>query len=147
MTGVYVAVNYSVETLKEIKNIMDIHNIPNPLEVDKIHTTLIYSKVYDDVDILQNCRYPSFATGYEIWKTQGGKNALVLKLHSPSLVERHQYLMGKYNLTYDYDEYKPHITLSYDVPEDYDYTKLSLPLFIMANREYMEDLVDDWSSK
>ena len=50
--------------------------------------------------------------------------------------------MQKYDLTYSYDEYIPHITLSYDIG-DFDISKLNvkdLPSNFTINTEYKEDL-------
>ena len=50
-------------------------------------------------------------------------DTLVMLLDSPDLSARHKELMDKYDLNYSWDDYKPHITLSYDA-KDYDISKL-----------------------
>ena len=44
-------------------------------------------------------------TELHVFETFDKKRALVFKLDCPYLLERHKYLMQKYNLTYDYDGY------------------------------------------
>lgn len=148
MTGLYVAVKYTERSTNEMLNSMSKFNIPNLLTADKIHTTIIYSKTYDNIKTAEyKVMKPVAVIGsMEIWKTQGGKSALVAKLDAPDLSIRHNWLMKNHNLTYDYDEYKPHITLSYDVPDDFDVPKTIPEISLIVDHEYQEDLIDDWSN-
>jgi len=66
---------------------------------------------------------------------------LVLKVESDWLLKRHDYLMVVHDAIYDYPEYIPHITLSYDIgdmpqPEFPNGIKPKLHLDI----EYAEEL-------
>ena len=47
-----------------------------------------------------------------IFEGKDGKNILVLLLKSEDAKKRHLELMEEHKTTYDYPEYKPHITLS-----------------------------------
>lgn len=147
--GIYVAVRYSANSKSKLAEFMTKFDIPNRISVDKLHTTLIYSRLYDDVVVNDNVFYIAKPKKFEIWPTQNGNNALVLKLTSPELVDRHNYLMKNYNLTYDYDEYKPHITLSYNVPTEYNMLPLIDAIdelgYLNIFEEYKEDLVLDWA--
>lgn len=148
--GVYAAVTWSSSTKDRIKKIMDSANIPNPLDVDKIHTTLIYSRKWADIEVIPTVRYVAYPVSYEKWQTQSGKTALVMKLESPEISERHKQLMDTYDLTYDYPEFKAHITLSYDIPEDFDESPLSYylkELVCVTEGEYKSNLELDWADK
>jgi hypothetical protein len=87
--------------------------------------------------------------GLNIFQTQEGANCLVLEFYTPDLVKRHESLMSKYNLTYDFDSYIPHTTLSYssgdfEIPDDIDFKALG-QLHIV--KEYHEALNLDWAKE
>ena len=79
-------------------------------------------------------------TELHVFETFDKKRALVIKLDCPYLLERHKYLMQKYDLTYDYNEYIPHITLSYDIGEMEIPKDVKFPKFFRIQAEYQEDL-------
>ena len=122
--GIYCCVNLSQETKDALKSLCSAYDVPNPLKAGDLHCTLIYStKVDDDFECIE--KYPKMleATfdGYDMFGDD--KNTLVIKLNSPDLQKRHKELMDKYDLNYSYDEYRPHISLSYDA-KGYDINKL-----------------------
>ncbi len=142
--GIYVGVRYTMAVDEDISIFCQENNIPNPIPEKEIHSTLIYSTKYDNIVIndvgedLGNAEPKKF----HIFETQDNKRALVLLIKSEYLTSRHKELMKKYDLTYDFDEYIPHITLSYDI-EDFDISKLNvkdLPTNFTINTEYKEDL-------
>ena len=105
---------------------------------------MIYSTKYDN--IVENDVGEDLGTAeplkFHIFETADKKRALVVVLKSEYLVNRHKELMTNYNLTYDFDEYIPHITLSYDIG-NFDISKLDikdLPSNFTINTEYKEDL-------
>jgi hypothetical protein len=71
---------------------------------------------------------------------------LVLKLDSPEMVERHNFLMGKHEGTYDYPSYNPHVTMSYDI-DGVDTSALDASGIgeLSFDEEYGEDLDLEWS--
>lgn len=149
MAGVYVGVKVSSKSTKKIQEFMKENKIPNPLDSSKFHCTIIYSRVGADIKS-QGYDFVALGvpTGLEIWKTKSGENALVMKLKCPDLVNRHKELMKKHDkLTYDYDEYKPHLTLSYDVgdwkiPDEMD--PMNIGVITLIN-EYTEELKESWA--
>lgn len=112
------------------------------------HVTLIYSRTYcPQMKADASEKYICKHTGFDIFPTGDGKRALVMLLSAPSVVKRHRLLMSEHPATYDYPQYKPHITLSYDIG---DMDVSTLPLFtddIILGDEYVEDLVLDWQNK
>jgi len=154
--GTYAGVLLSQDDEDRIISIVKEMGIPNPIPRNDIHITLLYSRKvlpnYKPADSLDIWSYP---TEFHIFNGQDGKDILVLKLNSPDLVKRHKELMKEHGATYDFPEYIPHITLSYDL-EDYmnnekdrkqainEKFKSLLPKEIYLTREYEEELNLDW---
>jgi len=74
-----------------------------------------------------------------------GETAVVLKFHSAGLHRRFDELIGKYECTHDFDEYVPHVTLTY-TPGDVDLAKVKPydgPIILgPETHEEIEDEVD-----
>lgn len=148
--GIYVAVKYTDESVDILSKFIEDNHIANPVNVLDIHTTIIYSRQYDEIETMgYKFNIPVEIFKFEVWKTQGGKSALVAKLFAPELIKRHHYLMSNHDLTYDFPEYKPHITLSYDIGDDFDINLLDASSInkLYTSHEYVEDLELDWTSK
>lgn len=146
--GSYVAVKYDDESRDKLYEFAEKLNLPNLLPKSKYHTTLIYSRKYNPDIKEDQSLYPLKIKGKElhVFDTQDNKRALVMKFDSPELVERHNFLMSEYQLQYDYDEYIPHITLSYDIGDmDVDFSG-KFPIMTVTE-EYVEDLIFDWQNK
>lgn len=154
--GTYAGVRFDTETKKTIHKYMSDNNLPNSVRPDKLHTTLLYSRKY-----LPNYKaagklehfLSGKPIGFEVWPTRptdGSKpgRCLVLRYDSPELEKRHEQLMKEHDATYDFPDYKPHITLSYDIgdldekkfPDIKKYLKE-----ITIVEEYREDLDLDWA--
>lgn len=154
--GTYAGVKFDTETNKILHKYMKDNNIPNSVRPDKLHTTVLYSRKH-----LPNYKAPGklehFISGkpieFEVWPTRptDGSNparCLVLRYDSPELVKRHNELMKQHDATYDFPDYKPHITLSYDIG-DLDEKKFpDIKKYIdeiTITDEYQEDLDLDWA--
>lgn len=94
--------------------------IPKGIDLSKFikpneyHTTVLYSRVGDLEQIIpRDSSYIARIIGVEYWTEHD--NVLVCTLESPRLVKRHENLMKKYNLQYDFDEYKPHVTIANNI--------------------------------
>lgn len=151
--GTYAGVRFSDATTQALVDYMHDANIPNMLDKDKLHTTLLYSRVHcPGYQPNASVKYIGKPTGFEIWDTDssdGGKTkCLVLKYSCPELEKRHKELRKQHGATHDYPSYNPHITLSYDIGNkrigDFpDITKFLDTITIVS--EYSEDLDLDWS--
>lgn len=149
--GTFAGVRFSKETQKHIKEFCEQNNIQNALPTEKLHVTLLYSrKPCPNYEPNQNS-YPMTATpkGFEIWKSEhieGKPNCLVLKLDCPDLVDRHNELMQEHDATFDYPEYKTHVTFSYDVGDlkAEDIPSFDADLDIVS--EYKEDLRTEYKA-
>ncbi len=154
--GTYVAVRFSKQSISDLIATCKQYDIPNLLDPDDFHATLIYSKTpaegfkaIGEIDPPQVAKPQKF----EIWPSSHitlddgtHPKCLVLKIDAPDLVKRHKFIMDTYDTTYDYDEYIPHVTISYNVGgmkiADLPDPKQLKPLDI--TQEYSEDLKQDW---
>lgn len=148
--GTYAAMKFSHTSELNIRKFLVQNDVPNSVPQDKLHVTLLYSRKpmvgYTPRGTLtepEKVRVLDFA----VWDTQNGKKALVALLDAPKLIIRHKVLMQQYDGTYDFPDYKPHFTMSYDVGPDFNkdsLQKLTEPLYL--DREYGEELNTNWKA-
>lgn len=116
--GVYVGVRFSDESKEDLLELIKALNVQNPVAAEDFHATVIYSKKSPSspLKVIGVLDKPELTVAKElhIFPTREEKNALVIKLESAFLKSRHEALMKEYNLSYDFDEYIPHVTISYD---------------------------------
>ena len=74
-------------------------------------------------------------TGLDVWGETGEDKCLVIELDSPDLSALYKFYKDHYNASSDYDEFKPHITISYN----YQNEALHLDLF----HEMLKEVVFD----
>lgn len=157
--GTYAAVKFDDATKDAIVEYLKENEIPNPTPRDKLHCTVLYSRKYcPDYEPQGKIDPPWIGkpVKFEVWESRGKlrdeepKRCLVLKFDCEKLVERHEELMDEHDATYDFPEYKTHITFSYDIG-DMDETKLpDIRKYLGEIRiveEYGEDLDLDWAAK
>lgn len=152
--GTYSGMKVSKASQEKLKKYMEDNKIPTPVKVEKLHTTILYSRKY-----LPNYKpagkldtpYKAKSLGFTVWKTnpedpkEEKTNCLIVKLDCPELIKRHKDLMKEHEATFDYDEYTPHITLSYSIG-DLDVNKLpKIDFDIEFDTEYYEDLNLNWA--
>jgi hypothetical protein len=149
LPGTYSAATFDKYSTEVIVKYMYDNKIVNALSPDKLHVTLMYSRKhcvdFNEPDKLKE-PLTVFVKGFDIWPTRGQKqmNALVARLESPGMITRHNNLMNKYDGSFDFTEYKPHFTLSYDVG-DLDamaLPPLTEPLKLIA--EFSNELNPNW---
>jgi len=149
--GTYAGLKFSEDTVNRLINYAQNNDVPNILSEDEFHSTLLYSRKflpeYKPKGMLDTS---SLATPekVEIWESPANAfkdkatRCLVLKYNCNEQVDRFNQLMDEHDATYDYDEYKPHTTLSYDVGdlqvEDFSAVEEIGKLEIVE--EYVEEL-------
>jgi len=138
LPGTYAGVRFDDDTLQAFEDYVSDNEIPKPNH--NWHATLLYSNknLPNYTPIKYDKPFNGKATGFDLFDTD--KSVLVLKFSCPNLEKRHKELMDEHNATWDYDEYIPHVTLSYD-GKDIDISKL--PKFekpIRVIGEYHEEL-------
>lgn len=141
--GTYAGVRPMMSTAQLIEQFSSKFYIPNHESISNLHVTLLYSKKhlpnYVPNPSLKHIAIPS---KFVIWTDKTNKRILALLLSSPSLESRHVCLMKEHQAHYDYPEYIPHITLSYDIGR-FDDSKLDFSMIAKPfelSDEYQEDL-------
>lgn len=125
------------------------NKIPNPEPVDRLHVTLLFSRVviadYEPWGLLKKGMF-AMPVEARIFG-EGDERALVIVLDSPDIVNRHNQLMAKHKeATWDHDDYIPHVTLSYNAgdfdPKTLDVSSIGM---ITLVEEYTNDIDPGWS--
>jgi hypothetical protein len=92
--------------------------IPNLVDSDEYHCTLIYSKTecldVANEDFALPCK--ALITGYKLLGEE--KKVLVLEPYCPTATRLHELFVNKHGATQDYDEYIAHITIAKDYEGD-----------------------------
>jgi len=154
--GTYAAASFDAESRKIISNYIKDNKIPNSTNVDKLHCTLLYSRAHiPNFKAMGEYSTPMkcIPNGLEIWKTQPDENGdrancLVLKLKCPEFVARHKKLMKDHSeATYDYPEFKVHVTLSYSIGDMKIDDLPELSETLMLEKEYTTPLDTNWAKK
>jgi hypothetical protein len=150
--GTYIAAKFTSNTVDAVYALANALGVDNVTAKEKMHVTIVYSrKPFTDFTIYSKLKTPwkGDVTELEIFETQSGSRALVLRFNSKKLNERHEYFKKEYGATYDFPEYKTHITLSYDVGPDWEIPKNlavnKLIKEIEISYEYYEPLNNDWA--
>jgi hypothetical protein len=153
--GRYIGIKFTPDTKEKLRAIIDDEAIPNGIDTEDLHSTVAYSRGSNipGYEVAGKFEKPIKAeiSYFDIFPSQDGKNCLVAKLNSPDLVKMHN-KTREHGATFDYDEYKPHVTFSYDVGElmnddlkrltdRYKGTKL------YGEEEYESEIIDNWTDK
>lgn len=157
--GTYAAVRFDDKTTTAIAKYIEDNDIPNGTPEAKMHCTVLYSRKHcPNYEPAGEIDPPWTGTPdkLEVWESRGKlrdekpSRCLVMKFKCDKLNERHKELMDEHDVTYDFPEYKTHITLSYDIG-DMDETKLPDIKEAVGEmkivEEYGEDLDLSWSQK
>lgn len=144
--GSYAAVKFDQETCNCLTKYQEDNNIPNAIKGEHYHSTVMFSRKFiPDFETIGKVKWSGMFLGFGIFEGKDG-NSLVLKFRCNDLEERFNHIMVKYGATWDYEDFIPHITLSYNVG-DLDYEKLPSykgPINIIY--EYYEDLDLNWTT-
>lgn len=129
--GKYVAFDLTHETKQKLYNFCVESNIPNKLQLDEFHITLVHSNVDFEWDPLEEIDDEDSAIDAETysWELFGeDNNILVLRVQHDFLDDRYMDAMTA-GAKSDFPSYKPHISMSYDVDPDFDIKNLATPKF------------------
>ena len=132
--GTYVSLEMTQESKDMLDNFVEM-NLGLTERVDKktYHITVIYSRtpVPSAEQLLHmNTSIPVEAqpVGYEIFPTKNDGHCLVMRIICPYATRINSQLERE-GATSDYDQYKPHITIAYDIKEKVDPNNLPVPQF------------------
>lgn len=145
--GTYVALDMS----KESKDLLDnfvANNLGLTERVDKktYHITVIYSRTpvpSAEALLHVNTSIPVEAqpVGYEIFPTKNDGYCLVMRIICPYATRINSQLERE-GATSDYDQYKPHITIAYDIKEKIEVNSLPVPQFQLIFDKLTVDPLD-----
>ena len=150
--GIYIEIGVSTGSKSELHKLVEESKPEHALKVMKessYHVTIAYSRKVPTGNYKpRNDKYRASIKDLEIWDTMDGydgKHIIVAKLDSPELEAYWKYLKDTHNLTWDYPDYKPHITLMSGDFDAKDLTDLKSKLVgfkINMEGEKFEDLDD-----
>lgn len=141
--GTYVAIKFNSDTCEQLQVLQNILNLPNKVPLDKLHSTICFSRIKIPYKALEETNFEiGTAKSLEVFEHKN-KRALVLLLDSKFLEDRHKYSMIL-GATYDFPEYRPHVTLSYDIGNLFIDDALVTMEPLVASHEYTEDLDLNW---
>jgi hypothetical protein len=145
--GTFVGSKLSNESKIKLYELVKKLNVPNPLEKEKYHVTVIYSKKYlPHLTSVGKYDKPIIAKTKNLAMYGEESECLVIELECPELKKRNKEITKIHGATSDYDEYKCHVTLSYDC-EDFDIPTTSIKKLlptIELTSEYVDDLDLNW---
>jgi hypothetical protein len=130
--GTYVSMNLSQESRTLLDNYVE-----NMLQLDErvdpstYHITVIYSRTpvpTAERYIGERPTTPATVKSYEIFPTKNDGKCLVMKLDFPYATNLNTELTLQ-GATSDYDSYKPHLTLAYNIVQEIDPDTLPMPQF------------------
>ena len=138
--GLYVCAKFCQASNEALKKVQDTLGMTNPVVASKLHTTIVYSRKTIDLPPVINLNESARLVDFEKWDTKYGSTVVGI-LESDYLHERFKEAMAN-GATYDYDDYKPHVTLSYDsgISVLDMKGKLTLPIELNIVEEHFESL-------
>jgi len=119
---------------------------------EDMHVTICFSrqpvdwmKVGEAWNEDENGRMTVHAGGPRAVEPLGDKGAVVLLFGASSLSYRHEGIKRETGASFDYSEYQPHVTITYDVPPDLDLEKVR-PYRgkLVFGPEIFEEVNEDW---
>jgi len=145
--GTYVALEMSQESKDMLDNFVQM-NLGLSERVDKktYHITVIYSRTpvpSAEALLHMNTSIPVEAqpVSYEVFPTKNDGQCLVMRVICPYATRINSQL-GNEGATSDYDQYKPHITIAYDIKEKVDVNSLPVPQFQLVFDQLKVDPLD-----
>ena len=130
--GTYVSMDLSPESRALLDNFVEMSlGLKERVDPSTYHITVIYSRT--PVPTAEHIAGMSTTTtasvnGYEVFPTKNDGKCLVMRLQF-SFANALNSKLTQEGATSDYDEYKPHLTLAYDMNQEIDPLALPIPQF------------------
>lgn len=150
LTGTYVKLVPDDESKAMIEDVVSSIGIPNNIIPEEYHTTIAFSRLWFDPGFVnRECSINAEITGYTLFKGDGDTSCLVLTLNCAEAHTLHNYYRSVHKATFDYEDYTPHITISYEVPDDFVLSDDVIDSFsiVTFNKEMVSELDLSWKSK
>jgi len=130
--GTYVSMDLTDECRDLLDHFVEM-NLGLTERVDKstYHITIIYSRTpVPSAELYSRTESTGHAlvTGYDVFPTKNDGKCLVMRLDFPFAVMLNKQLTAE-GATSDYDSYKPHMTIAYDMKQEVDPATLPVPQF------------------
>ena len=130
--GTYVSMDLSDESKDLIDHFVEM-NLGLTERVDKstYHITIIYSRTpvpSAEQYVGHTSETDAKITGYEVFPTKNDGKCLVMRVEFPFAELLNKQLTAQ-GATSDYDKYKPHMTVAYDIKQEIDPHTLPVPQF------------------
>lgn len=130
--GTYVSMNLSDESRALLDNFVEMNlGLAERVDPSTYHITVIYSRTpVPSAERIAGLSTNSTATvaGYEVFPTKSNGKCLVMRLDFPFATLLNSKLTNE-GATSDYAEYKPHLTIAYDMEQEIDPKMLPRPQF------------------
>ncbi|CAF0753731.1 unnamed protein product [Didymodactylos carnosus] len=120
--------------------------IPNLLDSSNYHVSIMSSNNVADNYTCKNSFEPVMAKPLSYLCRKNATtntNVLLLRLECQPCLDRHQELKEKYHLIHRFNDYEPHLTLSYDVGMNFDPQSVPVP---NSQLELNEECVEEQNS-
>lgn len=145
--GTYVSLNLSQQSKQLLDNFVEMNlGLTERVDSNTYHITVIYSRT--PVPTAENLLYmnnplpvEAHVTGYEVFPTKNDGKCLVMRLSCPYATRLNTDLT-KQGATSDYDEYKPHLTIAYNMAQEVNPKTLPMPAFHLEFDKLNVDALD-----
>lgn len=130
--GTYVSMDLTDESRQLLDHYVEMNlGLTERVDPSTYHITIIYSRT-PVPSAEQYAGYgeeqPARVTGYEVFPTKNDGKCLVMRLECPFAELLNKQLTAE-GATSDYDSYKPHLTIAYDIKQEIDPATLPVPQF------------------
>ena len=117
--GTYAEVTPTPKSLRAIESLIAKLSIKEPTPSNEIHCTITYSRKPCPALADYKPQLPVSARvhGFRVFPLRSGGNCLVMELESPGITDLHEYARSL-GCSHDYPEYTPHVTLTYNWPDE-----------------------------
>lgn len=130
--GTYVSMDLSQECRELLDNFVHVNlGLEERVDPSTYHITVIYSRSpvpSAEQYVGYGEEQPARVTGYEVFPTKNDGKCLVMRLECPFAELLNKQLTAQ-GATSDYDTYKPHLTIAYNIQQDVDPETLPIPQF------------------
>jgi 2'-5' RNA ligase len=130
--GTYVSMDLDEQSRQLLDNFVEMNlGLIERVDPSTYHITVIYSRTpVPSAEASVGLSTTSFASvsGYEVFPTKNDGKCLVMRLKFPFAESLNGKLTAE-GATSDYAEYKPHLTIAYDMAQEVDPATLPVPQF------------------
>jgi len=120
--GTFVGAKLTEDCADRLVEWMTQQGIPNPTPKEELHCTVVYSEERE-IKIAPLAYEPPLEIDPNRFRFKhfgDNREVLVLTFDRPELAHRHAMLRKKYDLSWKFPSYIPHVTLSYNAPDHLD---------------------------